>query len=595
MTAAPQAAILEVSCLFIAPKRNRAVRVTAGCLSAILLAIVCLLPPNFSTQEVPSPFLDATASSGIQFKHQRGASDKKHLIETMGSGCAFLDYDSDGLLDILLINGGATPDSPPVVLHGHALYRNLGHGEFKDVTAQSGIKGNGAYGTGVAVGDYDNDGYPDVYITNFGPNILYHNNGDGTFSDVTETAGVGDPGWSSSAAFFDFDNDGYLDLYVANYVSYRYDANPDCTERNIRSYCHPRFFRDVPGKLYRNLGNGRFQDVSESSGIAHLAGKSLGVVAADFDGDGWMDLYVTNDTTRNFLLKNNGDGTFSDVTLMSGTGYNAEGEAEASMGVDAGDYDGDGLLDLVVTNYDLETNALYHNEGKFQFNDQRWPSGVAKADHRFLGFGTGFIDFDNDGDLDLFIVNGHVLDNIEQLREGFTYAQPNQLLENRGGTFFENLEFLRYSSLSPKVGRGAAFGDVDNDGDLDVLISNSGQEPTLLLNQVGKKRNWVLLKLIGTRSNRDAVGAKITVTTENLSQTDQITGGGSYLSASDLRAHFGLGNAEMIKTLKIRWPSGAEDVFRDIKANQILSIREGTPNSGAKISSGILPPVKAKE
>jgi len=544
---------------------------------AILIGVVCILPPSFLTNEAVSPFLDVTATTGIEFKHQRGASDKKHLVETMGSGCALLDYDSDGLLDVLLINGGTTPDSlvsEPV--RPHALYRNMGGGKFKDVTAQAGIVGNGNYGQGVAVGDYDNDGHPDVYITNFGPDILYHNNGDGTFTDVTERAGVNDRTLGSSAAFFDFDNDGYLDLYVVNYVNYRYDANPVCTEKSIRSYCHPRYFSGVPAKLYRNLGSGRFQDVSEKSGIAHLEGKSLGVVAADFDGDGWMDVYVANDTTRNFLLKNNGNGTFADVTLISGTGYNSEGEAEASMGVDASDYDGDGLLDLVVTNYDLETNGLYRNEGNWQFSDKRWSAGLAKTDHRFLGFGTGFFDFDNDGDRDLFIVNGHVLDNIELIREGFTYAQPNQLLENRGGVFFENLEFLRYSSVSPKVGRGAAFGDIDNDGDLDLLVSNSGQKPTLLINQVGQKKNWILLKLVGTKSNRDAVGAKIVITTENSRQTDQITGGGSYLSASDLRAHFGLGSSEIIKTLTIRWPSGTEDKFQDVKANQILSIKEGT-------------------
>jgi enediyne biosynthesis protein E4 len=555
---------------------KRGVGVLLGFLTVISIGVVCLLPPSFLTNEAPSPFLDVTATTGIEFKHQRGASDKKHLVETMGSGCALLDYDSDGLLDVLLINGGTTPDSlvsEPV--RPHALYRNMGGGKFKDVTAQAGITGNGSYGQGVAVGDYDNDGHPDVYITNFGPDILYHNNGNGTFTDVTERAGINDRALGSSAAFFDFDNDGYLDLYVVNYVNYRYDANPVCTEKNIRSYCHPRYFSGVPAILYRNLGNGCFQDVSEKSGIARLEGKSLGVVAADFDGDGWMDIYVANDTTRNFLLKNNGDGTFSDMTLISGTGYNSEGEAEASMGVDASDYDGDGLIDIVVTNYDLETNGLYRNEGNWQFSDKRWQAGLAKADHRFLGFGTGFFDFDNDGDRDLFIVNGHVLDNIELIREGFTYAQPNQLLENRSGVFFENLEFLRYSSLSPKVGRGAAFGDIDNDGDLDLLVSNSGQGPTLLINQIGQKKNWVLLKLIGTKSNRDAVGAKIAITTENSRQTDQITGGGSYLSASDLRAHFGLGSAEIIKTLKIRWPSGAEDEFRDVKANQILTIREG--------------------
>ena len=566
-------------------KKAHAVATLLGSFTGVLLGLICLLLSSFSTNEALSPFLDVTATTGIEFKHQRGASDKKHLVETMGSGCAFLDYDSDGLLDVLLINGGTTPDSlvsEPV--RPHALYRNLGNVKFKDVTAQAGIGGNGNYGQGVAVGDYDNDGHPDVYITNFGPDILYHNNGDGTFSDVTQRAGLSDAALGSSAAFFDFDNDGFLDLYVVNYVNYRYDATPECKEKNIRSYCHPRYFSGVAAKLYGNLGNGRFQDVSEKSGIARLEGKSLGVVAADFDGDGWMDIYVANDTTRNFLLKNNGNSTFADVTLMSGTGYNSEGEAEAGMGVDASDYDGDGLVDLVVTNYDLETNALYRNEGGWQFSDKRWPAGVAKADHRFLGFGTGFFDSDNDGDRDLFIVNGHVLDNVELIREGFTYAQPNQLLENRGGVFFENLEFLRYSSRSPKVGRGAAFGDVDNDGDLDLLVSNSGQGPTVLINQMGQKKNWILLKLVGTKSNRDAVGAKIAITTENSRQTDQITGGGSYLSASDLRAHFGLGSSEIIKTLTIRWPSGTEDKFQDVKPNQVLSIKEGTAKAEVQIS-----------
>ena len=566
-------------------KKAHAVATLLGSFTGVLLGVICLLLPSFSSNEALSPFLDVTATTGIEFKHQRGASDKKHLVETMGSGCAFLDYDSDGLLDVLLINGGTTPDSlVSERTRTHALYRNMGNVKFKDVTAQAGIVSNGNYGQGVAVGDYDNDGHPDVYITNFGPDILYHNNGDGTFTDVTERAGVSDAALGSSAAFFDFDNDGFLDLYVANYLNYRYEANPVCTEKNIRSYCHPRYFSGIAPKLYRNLGDGRFQDVSEKSGVARLEGKSLGVIAADFDGDGWMDIYVANDTTRNFLLKNNGNGTFADVTLMSGTGYNSEGVAEAGMGVDASDYDGDGLLDLVVTNYDLETNALYRNEGEWHFSDQRWPAGLAKADHRFLGFGTGFFDSDNDGDRDLFIVNGHVLDNVELIREGFTYPQPNQLLENRGGVFSENTEFLRYSSLSPKVGRGAAFGDVDNDGDLDLLVSNSGQGPTLLINQMGQKKNWILLKLVGTKSNRDAVGAKIVITTENSRQTDQITGGGSYLSASDLRAHFGLGNAESIKTLTIRWPSGTEDKFQDLKANQVLSIREGTTKAEVQIS-----------
>jgi enediyne biosynthesis protein E4 len=561
-------------------------RVTAAvlwcpCLILISLIVIGGIRTHDGNVEPSSPFLDETDAAGITFEHQRGASSKKHLVETQGSGCALFDYDADGWLDILLINGGSTPDSPPFDLRGHALYHNRANGTFQEVTAESGLKGSGAYGMGVAVGDYDNDGYPDVYLTNFGPNILYHNNGDGTFTDVSSTAGVSGSGWSTSAAFFDFDNDGNLDLFVTRYVDYSYEKNLVCSEMNIRSYCHPKNFAGVSSKLYRNLGQGHFQDVSERSGIANAEGKGLGVVAADFDSDGWMDIYVANDTTRNFLYRNNRDGTFSDVTLTSGTGYNIEGEAEAGMGTDAGDYDGDGLLDIFVTNYDLETNALYHNEGGWLFSDDRWPSGLAKTDHLFLGFGAGFVDFDNDGDQDLFLVNGHVLDNADLIRDDIRYLEPAQLLENKNAKFFENIPFQRYASLSPKVGRGATFGDIDNDGDLDILVNNSGQKATLLVNPAERKGNWILLKLIGVKSNRDAVGARITVTTEHSTLVSQVRGGRSYLSASDIRVHFGLGNSKLIKSLKIRWPSGAEDAFQNLRANQILSIKEGVTKGKA--------------
>ncbi|MSO21776.1 MAG: CRTAC1 family protein [Acidobacteria bacterium] len=548
-----------------------------GFLAGVALLAIPLITASFSLDKTTSPFINGAGAAGIEFEHQRGASDRKHLVETMGSGCAFLDYDSDGWLDLLLINGGTTPDSPPSGPVRHALYRNLSNGKFKDVTIQSGLTGKGSYGMGVAVGDYDNDGYPDIYITNFGPNVLYHNNRDGSFSDVTEKAGVGCPEWSSSAAFFDYDNDGYLDLYVTNYVDSTYEKNPVCTVKNIRAYCHPKYFLGVADKLYRNFGNGRFEDVSKKSGIANPDGKGLGVVAADFDGDGWMDLYVANDSVRNCLFKNNRNGTFTDETFSSGTGYNGEAKAEASMGVDAGDYDGDGLMDIMVTNYDLETNALYRNEGGWIFGDERWPSGLARTDRFLLGFGVGFFDFDNDGDQDLLLVNGHVIDNVEVVQPDFRHAQPMQLLENQRGKYSENLEFFQFASTIPRVGRGACFGDIDNDGDIDVLINNSEQEPTLLINQVGNRRGWILLKLIGTKSNRDAVGAKITVTTENGSQTDQITGGASYLSASDLRVHFGLASARVIKLMKIKWPSGSEQVLQNIRSNQVLTIKEEEP------------------
>lgn len=525
--------------------------------------------------DASSPFRDNRAAAGIDFQHQRGASDQKHLVETVGSGCAMFDYDNDGWLDIFLINGGITPDSTAAGPVRHALYRNLANGRFQEATAKAGLGGNGAFGMGVAVGDYDNDGDRDVYITNFGPNGLYRNNGDGTFSDVTAEAGVGCSDWSTSAAFFDMENDGDLDLYVTNYLETSYETNPLCELKNIRTYCYPGNYDGVADRLYQNLGGGRFRDVSSDSGILNSEGKGLGVVAADFDDDGWMDLYVANDTVRNFHYQNNRRGGFEDMTLLSGTGYNEEANPEAGMGTDAADYDGDGLMDIVVTNYDMETNALYRNHQDWLFTDERASSGVTRGDQFLLGFGTGFFDFDNDGDQDLLVVNGHVLDNVEQVQFGFRYAQPDMLLENRQGKFHEHAGFSREAGLKPRVGRGSCFGDLDNDGDLDILVNNCGGRPHLLLNQVGSRRNWILLNLIGSRSNRDGVGARIEVTTADGRQIDQVTGGGGYLGASDLRAHFGLGEAETIQSLRIRWPGGTEEVYRDLDSNRILSIREG--------------------
>ncbi len=523
----------------------------------------------------PSPFRDNRAGAGIDFRHQRGASDQKHLVETVGSGCALFDYDNDGWLDILLINGGLTPDTSAAGPVGHALYRNLANGRFQEVTARAGLEGNGAYGMGVAVGDYDNDGDRDVYITNFGPNALYRNNGDGTFSDVTAKSGVGCTDWSTSAAFFDLENDGDLDLYVTNYLETSFETSPHCELKNIRTYCYPGNYDGVADRLYENLGGGRFRDVSSAAGILNPEGKGLGVVAADFDDDGWMDLYVANDTERNFHYRNNRQGGFEDMTLLSGTGYNEEANPEAGMGTDAADYDGDGLMDIVVTNYDMETNALYRNHQDWLFTDERASSGVTRGDQFLLGFGTGFLDFDNDGDQDLLVVNGHVLDNVEQVQFGFRYAQPDMLLENRQGKFSEHAGFSREAGLEPRVGRGSCFGDLDNDGDLDILVNNCGGRPHLLMNQVGSRRNWILLNLIGSRSNRDGVGARIEVTTAAGRQIDQVTGGGGYLGASDLRAHFGLGDSDKIQSLRIRWPGGAEEVYRDLGVNRILTIREG--------------------
>ena len=368
-----------------------------------MVALGWVSPQFLSSQNLRSPFTDGTVASGIEFQHQRGASDQKHLVETVGSGCALFDYDNDGWLDILMINGGLTPDSAAAGPVRHGLYRNLANGRFQEVTARAGLGGNGAFGMGVAVGDYDNDGDRDVYVTNFGPNGLYRNNGDGTFSDVTGKAGVGCSDWSTSAAFFDMENDGDLDLYVTNYVDTSFETNPLCELKNIRTYCYPGNYDGVADRLYQNLGGGRFRDVSAASGILNAEGKGLGVVAADFDDDGWTDLYVANDTVRNFHYRNNRQGGFEDMTLLSGTGYNEEANPEAGMGTDAADYDGDGLMDIVVTNYDMETNALYRNHQDWLFTDERASSGVTRGDQFLLGFGTGFFDFDNDGDQDLLV------------------------------------------------------------------------------------------------------------------------------------------------------------------------------------------------
>ena len=538
-----------------------------------------------------APFDDRTRTMGIDFRHQNGASAQKHLVETMGSGCALLDYDGDGRLDVLLINGGRTPDSPPFEPRPHALYRNLGGGRLEEVTAEAGLEPAAGYGMGVAVGDYDNDGNPDLYLTHFGPNRLYRNNGDGTFSDVTGRAGVAGAEWSTSAAFFDYDGDGATDLYVVNYLDATFERNPPCEMKGIRAYCHPRHFAGVADRLYRNLGGGRFRDVSRSSSILNPEGKGLGVVAADFDQDGWVDLYVANDSVRNFLFKNNRDGTFTDVTLLSGSGYNSQAQAEAGMGVDAADYDGDRLLDIVVTNYDLETNALYRYQGNWLFGDERWRSGLARKDRFLLGFGAGFLDYDNDGDRDLLVVNGHVVDNIERIQPDLSHPQPDQLFENLGGRFLEHEPFYLWSSRQPRVGRGMAPGDIDNDGDIDVLISNCGAEPALLINRVGARKNWIQLRLTGTDSSRDAVGTRLTLTTAEGRQTDQVTGGGSYLSAGDPRAHFGLGEVARVQEIRIRWPSGKEEVLRDIPANRILQVTEGRASEYSTVPA---PPPEAE-
>ena len=537
-----------------------------------LLFFLILIPFAALSIESPIRFTDVTDTAGIHFTHTNGASGEFHLPETLGAGGAFLDYNNDGHLDLYLVNSAA----PSV------LYQNNGNSTFTDVTASAGVSNQGSYGHGVACGDYDNDGYVDIYITNFGANRLYHNNGDGTFTDVTTESGTGDARWSSSATFFDYDTDGDLDLYVVNYVNYKLDASaPICFENptfgateKVRGYCHPKHFEGTPDSLYRNNGDGTFTDVTEAANIRDpggmFLGKGLGVVAADFNADGNPDLYVANDDTPNYLFYNKGDGTFAEIAILAGCAYSADGIAQAGMGVDVGDYNGDGHLDIFVTNFSYETNTLYRNNGDGTFTDVSYKARLGEESYLFLGFGTGFFDADNDGHLDIFVANGHIFPNVERTTDVISYKQPNQLFWNRGdGTFAE----VRLDGQHA-VSRGTLFGDYDNDGDIDVLVTQLNGKVTLLRNESGIHHNWFRLKLVGTRSNRDSIGARVTLTLGDESQTREVHVGYSYLSSNDPRLLFGLGERTFVNRLRVRWQSGAVQILEDLAANQELVVTE---------------------
>ena len=539
-------------------------------LSALLHTLIPL--PAFSIEESRIYFTDVTESAGIHFKHTDGATGEFHLPETLGAGGAFLDYDDDGDLDLYLVNSAA----PSV------LYRNNGDGTFIDVTATAGVSNRGSYGHGVACGDYDNDGYVDIYVTNFGTNRLYHNNGDGTFTDVTPKSGTGDARWSSSATFFDYNSDGTLDLYVVNYLNYKLDASyPPCFEtpafgvtEKVRGYCHPKNFEGAPDSLYRNNGDGTFTDVTEAANVRDpggmFLGKGLGVVAADFDADGNPDLYIANDDTPNYLFYNRGDGTFAEIAILTGCAYSADGIAQAGMGVDAGDYNGDGFLDLFVTNFSYETNTLYRNNGDGTFTDVSYKARLGEESYLSLGFGTGFFDADNDGHLDIFVANGHIFPTVEQTTDVLSYKQANQFFWNQGDATFAEVRF----DDRPAVSRGTLFGDYDNDGDTDLLVTQLNGTVTLLRNESQTANNWLRLKLIGTRSNRDGIGTRITVTIGSESQTREVHSGSSYLSRNDPRVLLGVGGQEIVDKLEIRWQSGVVQVLEHLAVNQELVVTE---------------------
>jgi enediyne biosynthesis protein E4 len=528
-------------------------------------------------------FADVTVKAGIGFVHKSGASAEKRMFETFGSGVAWIDYDNDGFQDLFFVNG--TPDS------SNALYRNNRDGTFTDVTARAGVAGTKGAGSaalaraGLAVGDFDNDGYLDLYLTAFGPNTLYRNNRDGTFSDVTPSAGVAGPAteWSTSAGFIDIDRDGDLDLYVVNYLDYRPAENPYCgqAKAGYRMYCHPAIFDGVADRLYRNNGDKTFTDVSKQAGIANPAGKGLGVTFCDFDRDAKTDIYVANDTVRNFLYRNNGDGTFVDVAYGAGVGYDAAGKPQAGMGTDCADVNGDGLPDIFVTNYSEELNTLYENRGEGVFDDVTVAAGLGSG-FLPLGFGTAMYDADNDGDLDIHVTNGHVIDNVTLFRSAFSYAQKDLLYENVGAPStrlgegrFRDVSALAGSALqATRVGRGLAVADFDNDGHLDVAISSLNQRAVLLRNSGARTGNWIAIRAKGTKSNAFGLGATVTIETSEGRQVREINNVASYLSSNDIRLHVGLGAAKVIRRIELLWPSGARQVLTDVAVNRILTIEE---------------------
>ena len=544
---------------------------------AFLILLTCGIPCVSANVQ----FVDVTKEAGIDFRHVNGAEGDYHLPETLGAGGAFFDADNDGDLDIYLVNSGYWPGSAAAAQKHAALYQNNGDGTFTDITAAAGVGNRGNYGQGVACADYDNDGDTELYVTNFGPDVLYRNNGDGTFTDITAHAGISDAAWSSSACFLDYDRDGHLDLFVVSYLDYSLDAAYlPCGENATRTYCHPSLFEGAPDKLYRNNGDGTFTDVSQEAGVGNISGmfhgKGLGVVSADFNNDGAPDLYVANDDTRNDFFYNNGDGTFSEISLLAGCAYSFNGVAQAGMGIAAGDYNGDGALDIFVTNLSYETNALYRNNGDGTFTDVIYEARLGKESYLYVGFGTGFLDADNDGWLDLFVANGHIIDNIAETHDVLTYAQPNQLFRNKGdGTFQEISETAGPYFQRAQVSRGSIFGDYDNDGDVDILVTQSNGFATLLRNENGNKQNWLRIKPVGTVSNRDGIGARVLLA----QQIRDVNPCASYLSSHDARLHFGLGENTNVNRLEIRWPSGIVEVYENLPVNQEHVLIESSERS----------------
>jgi hypothetical protein len=549
---------------------------------SILCAALLTLGAGVVLAQVPfegfSDFKDVAREAGLTLMNVSGEGANDYIVEANGNGAAFFDYDNDGDIDVLMTNGSTLKrykdGGDPVA----ALYENAG-GVFHNRTADAGLRNRG-WAFGVCVADYDNDGDSDFYITAYGPNLLFRNNGDGTFEERADAAGVADTHWGTNCAFGDYDRDGDVDLYVANYVAV--DGNTrarDCVYMGrLKVFCGPIGLTGEADVLYRNNGDGTFSDVTLKAGVKEPNYYGFGVVFSDFDNDGWPDIYVANDSVPNLLFRNKRDGTFEEVGLISGSSLNLFGQPQAGMGVAVGDYDANGLLDIYVTNFAEQTNTLYRNLGELTFSDVTAESGAASASRPHVGWGTGFADFDNDGWLDLFVANGHVYPDASQLKGTSRYLQPKELYRNLGNGRFAEISSLLAGDLStPRPSRGAAFGDYDNDGDIDVLVINVNSRSSLYRNDGGNRKAWIGFHLIGASSNRDAIGARVEIEAGGRTQIGEVRSGGSYLSHSDMRVHFGVGSAQRVDRIRIRWPDGKTETLNGMNTGQYFTIREGEP------------------
>ena len=539
-------------------------------------SVICATPPLANFDSAFAEFTDQTLNAGVDFFYVSGGEVKNHIVETMGGGGAFFDYDNDGDLDLYAVNGSTVGTYRQRSGPGNTLYRNLSSGIFEDVTDKAKV-GDASWGMGCAVGDVDSDGYRDIYVTNYGANILYHNQRDGTFTDISSSAGVGGNDYSASAAFFDYDNDGDLDLYATTYLVYDTDELPDkvCDYGGFEIYCGPQGLARGGDVLYRNDGDAHFSDVTRPSGVSWANRYyGLGVLPADFDGDGDTDLFIANDKTPNLIFSNDGDGTFTEIGLRAGVAYNAQGQEEAGMGVAAGDYDFDGDVDLYVTHFFRESNTFYRNDAKGHFEDVTRQIGLELPTLSMLGWGTGFFDHDNDGDLDLFVANGHVYPQVDLERMGTAYRQRNQLFDNNSDGQFADISAISGPGMNvEKVSRGAAFGDYDNDGDIDVFVVNLNDVATLLRNEI-TDANWLVVQLLSVGPNSEAVGARVSVVAGGKKLWQTVNGSGSYLSHNDTRVHFGIGKSLALDSVDIIWPSGFHHRITDVPANKLLVVRE---------------------